>query len=144
MPTPRGVSSAGRAPALQAGGQGFDPLTLHRPRLLTKGYELVKFEIFRRESTATSRIFENRITARWRESVSLRETSVDGIRRVVAPSWSFDLDLVDGVSRNFGGICHQQVFVEQTCEVLRNERVHNKLVVKLLRAHDGCLGVRRR
>jgi hypothetical protein len=26
---PRGVSSAGRAPALQAGGQGFDPLTLH-------------------------------------------------------------------------------------------------------------------
>ena len=45
--------------------------------------------------------------------MSLRETSVDGIRRDAAPSWSFDLDLVDGVSRNFGGICHQQVFVEQ-------------------------------
>jgi hypothetical protein len=48
--------------------------------------------------------------------VSLRVTSVDGIRRVKAPSGSFDLDLVDGVSRNFGGICHQQVFVEQTAK----------------------------
>src|SRR5215475_11974445 len=28
--TPRGVSSAGRAPALQAGGHRFDPGTLHR------------------------------------------------------------------------------------------------------------------
>ena len=28
----RGFSSAGRAPALQAGGQGFDSLNLHQPR----------------------------------------------------------------------------------------------------------------
>src|SRR6202008_762656 len=27
----RGVSSAGRAPPLQGGGQGFEPLTLHLP-----------------------------------------------------------------------------------------------------------------
>ena len=29
-PVPRGISSAGRAPALQAGGQRFDPVILHQ------------------------------------------------------------------------------------------------------------------
>ena len=29
-PVTRGISSAGRAPALQAGGQRFDPVILHQ------------------------------------------------------------------------------------------------------------------
>ena len=33
----RGVSSAGRAPALQAGGHRFDPGTLHRLNQLVEG-----------------------------------------------------------------------------------------------------------
>ena len=37
--TARGVSSAGRAPALQAGGRRFDPGTLHSQKpLLTRGF----------------------------------------------------------------------------------------------------------
>ena len=34
----RGISSAGRAPALQAGGQRFDPVILHQ--LLREHYEI--------------------------------------------------------------------------------------------------------
>ena len=36
MPVRRGCSSAGRAPALQAGGQEFDPPHLHQGILKTK------------------------------------------------------------------------------------------------------------
>ena len=32
----RGISSAGRAPALQAGGRRFDPDILHQPFLMVK------------------------------------------------------------------------------------------------------------
>ena len=33
VPKYRGLSSVGRAPALQAGGQGFDPPSLHKEKL---------------------------------------------------------------------------------------------------------------
>jgi hypothetical protein len=39
----RGVSSAGRAPALQAGGHRFDPGTLHRLNQLVEG--LLRFVV---------------------------------------------------------------------------------------------------
>ena len=37
-----GFSSAGRAPVLHAGGQGFDPPKLHHPsgKILSKGFKL--------------------------------------------------------------------------------------------------------
>jgi hypothetical protein len=31
----RGISSAGRAPALQAGGRRFDPVILHQPSIVS-------------------------------------------------------------------------------------------------------------
>ena len=48
MPQKRGLSSIGRAPALQAGGRGFDSRRLHVKKLLTLilasvgGYALFK------------------------------------------------------------------------------------------------------
>ena len=33
-----GISSAGRAPALHAGGQGFEPLILHQPERVKEKY----------------------------------------------------------------------------------------------------------
>ena len=38
----RGFSSAGRAPALQAGGQGFDSLNLHQEEWRARACELQK------------------------------------------------------------------------------------------------------
>ena len=38
-----GYSSAGRAPALQAGGQRFDPVYLHHPLFLERGRSPLSF-----------------------------------------------------------------------------------------------------
>ena len=54
----RGVSSAGRAPALQAGGHRFDPGTLHQKRL-----------------TEASNKAEARAEVKFGVSLSLLETS---------------------------------------------------------------------
>jgi hypothetical protein len=39
-----GCSSAGRAPALQAGGQRFDPAQLHQFTLVSRRADIISFE----------------------------------------------------------------------------------------------------
>ena len=41
----RGFSSAGRAPALQAGGQRFDPANLHQSRKALKNLVIVRLRV---------------------------------------------------------------------------------------------------
>ena len=42
MQIPRGISSAGRAPALQAGGRRFDPVILHQTTLVVKNHSAAR------------------------------------------------------------------------------------------------------
>ena len=56
----RGCSSVGRAPALQAGGQGFDSPHLHGDTHLLRKYAVAIIDLLRRSNDFL--FLENRIT----------------------------------------------------------------------------------
>ena len=47
---PRGISSAGRAPALQAGGRRFDPVILHHLAVLGSPKHAIIFDSTQKQS----------------------------------------------------------------------------------------------
>ena len=75
-----GYSSAGRAPALQAGGQRFDPVYLHHPLFLERGRSPLSFF-----SAVRSKMREKEAkrTLRWLGFVSLLWKYVAGCKAVL-------------------------------------------------------------
>ena len=128
-----GCSSAGRAPALHAGGHRFEPVHLHqdqnyRRRYGERGAALYKPAAFQIKFDGTWQLFF-RFNHRqaW---FSFKQPVVTN--RLIMSTYTTRLVLFDNLH-----------FRHETNTDIKRDRV-NYFVAKLLRANGGCLGTKRR
>ena len=128
----RGCSSTGRAPALQAGGRGFDPLQLH-PGVLTPGIASVS-----RNLAAQVNLVASTPAAGGVRGDRVRRVPTGGNTKATSAR-AVDARFAPGFSENCI-LGNDNDSDEPECSSV----VARSMKVKLLRAHGGCLGARRR